>query len=103
MTRWRYAASFEQSCCTAPTGVLDQRRTCKRLRVFFAGFASLPFDERCERIYGKIRADLAQKGTPIGPNDLFIAALAHEAILVTHNTQEFLRVEGLRIEDWEAD
>lgn len=74
------------------------------LEGFFAGFASLPFDERCERIYGKIRADLAQKGTPIGPNDLFIAAiaLAHEAILVTHNTREFSRVESLRLEDWET-
>lgn len=75
------------------------------LNRFFAGFANLPFDERCEHVYGRIRADLAQKGTPIGPNDLLIAAiaLAHDAILVTHNTQEFSRVDGLRIEDWEVN
>ena len=38
----------------------------------------------------------------MGPNDLMIAAiaLAHDLVLVTHNTREFSRVEGLRIEDW---
>jgi len=42
-------------------------------------------------------------GTPIGPNDLMIAAIAsvHEAVLVTHNTREFTRVTGLTVEDWE--
>jgi tRNA(fMet)-specific endonuclease VapC len=41
-------------------------------------------------------------GTPIGSNDLWIAchALALEATLVTHNTREFERVEGLALEDW---
>jgi tRNA(fMet)-specific endonuclease VapC len=53
--------------------------------------------------YSLIRADLAAKGTPIGPNDLMIAsiALAHDLTLVTHNTSEFSRVPGLRIEDWQ--
>ncbi len=51
-----------------------------------------------------IRAELTSKGQLIGPNDLLIAAtaLAHGAILVTHNTAEFSRVPGLIIEDWEA-
>jgi len=42
-------------------------------------------------------------GKPIGPNDLMIAAtaLVHGAVLITHNTREFSRVEGLQIEDWE--
>lgn len=41
-------------------------------------------------------------GTPIGANDLWIAchALAEDATLVTHNTREFSRVAGLRVEDW---
>lgn len=41
-------------------------------------------------------------GTPIGANDLWIAchALALEATLVTHNTREFERIEGLALEDW---
>jgi tRNA(fMet)-specific endonuclease VapC len=54
-------------------------------------FASLPFDDRAAAEYGRIRADLASRGTPIGPNDLMIAsiALAHGLTLVTHNTTEF--------------
>ena len=53
--------------------------------------------------YGEIRSDLARKGTPIGPNDLMIAAIAsvHELTLITHNTREFNRVTGLKVEDWE--
>ena len=45
---------------------------------------------------------LKEAGTPIGANDLWIAchALAERAVLVTHNTREFQRVEGLQIEDW---
>lgn len=43
-------------------------------------------------------------GTPIGPNDLMIAsiALTRNLILVTHNTAEFGRVQGLSLEDWET-
>ena len=49
-----------------------------------------------------MRAALARSGKPIGPLDTLIAghALALDAILVTHNTREFDRVEGLRVEDW---
>jgi tRNA(fMet)-specific endonuclease VapC len=74
------------------------------LRRFFQEFVTLPFDEKCEEVYGVIRAQLASAGTPIGPNDLLIAAvaLANEATIVTHNTAEFGRVRGLRIEDWES-
>ena len=70
---------------------------------FFDGFASLPFDDRAAEAYGTIRADLERQGTPIGPNDLLIAAigLASGAILVTHNSREFGRVAGLKTEDWE--
>jgi len=50
----------------------------------------------------QIRADLEKKGTPIGPIDTLIAAhaRANNKILVTHNTKEFQRVEGLILEDW---
>ena len=74
------------------------------LATFFAPFRCLPFDDRCAEEYASIRAELAQAGTPIGPNDLIIAATAraHEQILVSHNVGEFSRVAGLRIEDWEA-
>jgi len=74
------------------------------LRRYFQEFATLPFDEKCEEVYGMIRSALTFAGTPIGPNDLLIAAtaLANEFTIVTHNTGEFGRVRGLRIEDWES-
>ena len=53
-------------------------------------------------IYGRIRADLKRKGTPIGAMDLLIAAhaLFLEAVLVTGNEREFQRVSDLKIENW---
>jgi tRNA(fMet)-specific endonuclease VapC len=76
----------------------------KRLEHFAAPLQSLPFDDSCAHDYGLIRADLAAQGKPIGANDLMIAAIAraHDLILVTHNTGEFSRVVGLRVEDWES-
>ena len=52
----------------------------------------------------KFEPILRRAGTPIGPYDVLIAAiaLAHDLVLVTHNTKEFERVQGLKIEDWEA-
>jgi tRNA(fMet)-specific endonuclease VapC len=71
---------------------------------FFAAFKSLSFDDAAADHYSRIRAALAASGTPIGPNDVMIAAIAitHDLILVTHNTGEFSRVTGLHLEDWEA-
>lgn len=66
-------------------------------------FVSVPFDDLAAEQYGKIRADLAAKGTPIGPNDLMIAAiaLANGLALVTHNMAEFSRVVSLALDDWQ--
>lgn len=77
----------------------------QKLKLFFAPLRSLPFDDRCAEHYARIRADLAARGKPIGPNDLLIAAIAraHEVTLITHNTEEFGRVASLRLEDWQAD
>ncbi|MEL7008708.1 MAG: type II toxin-antitoxin system VapC family toxin [Cyanobacteria bacterium J06648_1] len=74
-------------------------------KTFVEQFISLPFDDRCALIYGKLRAKLASAGTPIGSNDLLIAAitLANDLILVTYNVREFSRVKGLKLEDWESD
>lgn len=71
---------------------------------FFVRFTTVPFDEESAKAYGKIRAALERAGTPIGPYDLQIAAIAvaHNLIIVTHNTKEFSRVSSLLIEDWEA-
>lgn len=67
-------------------------------------FPSLSFDDEAAQEYAKIRAHLAALGTPIGPNDTQIAAIArtNRLILVTHNTGEFSRVPGLSLEDWQT-
>ena len=80
-------------------------RNLATLCEFFSHFESLPFDGTAARDYGRIRAELEAQGTPIGPNDLLIAAIARPngLTLVTHNTREFSRVTGLSIEDWEAN
>jgi tRNA(fMet)-specific endonuclease VapC len=66
-------------------------------------FASLPFDDSAAEEYGRIRADLTNRGLLIGGNDMMIAAIALTigCTLVTHNTVEFGRVAGLLIEDWQ--
>jgi tRNA(fMet)-specific endonuclease VapC len=75
-----------------------------KLDIFLRQFVSFPFDSSAASIFGELRVDLLKKGTPIGPYDLQIAAiaLAQGSILVTHNKREFSRVDGLIIEDWEA-
>jgi tRNA(fMet)-specific endonuclease VapC len=74
-----------------------------RLEAFFAPYESMPFDDAATAEYGHIRGHLADAGTPIGPNDLMIAAICRcrQLILVTHNNREFSRVPGLLMEDWE--
>ena len=74
-----------------------------RIESFIDKFVSYPFDDAAARIYGDIRARLERSGKLIGPNDLLIAAiaLARDAMLVTHNTREFARVEELPLEDWD--
>ena len=61
-----------------------------------------PFDRAAASHYGEIRAALERAGTPIGPFDTQIAAHARslELTLVTHDTSEFTRVPGLKVEDW---
>jgi tRNA(fMet)-specific endonuclease VapC len=73
-------------------------------RVDALQFSVLEFDEEDARQAGQIRAHLASKGTPIGPYDVLIAgqARARELTLVTHNTSEFQRVPGLKVEDWKG-
>ncbi|MGH8558151.1 MAG: type II toxin-antitoxin system VapC family toxin [Methylococcales bacterium] len=68
------------------------------------GFYSLPFDNNAACHCGRIRSELQQAGTPIGFYDLQIAAIAlsRNLVLVTHNTHEFSRVNGLILEDWEV-
>ena len=84
----------------APVSALREKRA-QRLIDFFG---VLPLGTEVANSYGAIRADLRAKGTPIGPNDLWLAAQAkaHGLIMVTRNTREFKRVKGLKVEDWTA-
>lgn len=70
---------------------------------FFEPLRSLTFDDRAAEEYGIIRADLERAGTPIGPYDLLIAALARsrDLTLVSLNRREFSRVAGLRLTGFE--
>jgi tRNA(fMet)-specific endonuclease VapC len=62
----------------------------------------LDFDLRSAAMYGRVRAQLETGGTPIGPNDMLIAAhaLARGLTVVTDNTAEFGRVRGLKLANW---
>ncbi|MEZ4599145.1 MAG: type II toxin-antitoxin system VapC family toxin [Syntrophotaleaceae bacterium] len=79
-----------------------REKNAKALDEFIIPLEILPFDEEATRAYGEIRAALEKAGTPIGSMDLLIAAHAAslDATLVTNNTKEFIRVPGLRVEDW---
>lgn len=72
------------------------------LAMFLAGITVLPFDHAAAAEYGRIRARLEKTGMPIGSNDLLIAAHARSLGLpiVTNNAREFLRAEGLTVENW---
>jgi len=86
-------------------GIAKSTRTEHNRRVFNTiaqHLKMLPFSARAARHYGQIRTDLERAGTPIGPNDMLIAAeaLAQGATLVSDNLREFSRVQGLRLENW---
>lgn len=85
-------------------GACKSRRRAENVaRVEALRFAVLEFDKEDAQHAGEIRAVLAAAGMPIGPYDVLIAgqALARDLILITHNTAEFSRVSGLRLQDWE--
>ena len=66
------------------------------------GLPVLQFEDADALAAAEVRATLRRRGTPIGPYDALIAgqALARDLTVVTNNTREFARVDGLRIEDW---
>ena len=83
---------------------LHPENNLAKQRKFTKCFVSLPFDDKAAEVYGQLRAQLEKAGTPIGPNDLLIAAIAvaNNLTLVTHNTREFSRIAMLPCEDWES-
>ena len=77
-------------------------RTCENMRIFLSPFTILPFDSKDAIVAGQIRAHLASRGNLIGPYDIQIAAqgISRNLTVVTHNTDEFSRVSGLKLDDW---
>ena len=72
------------------------------LTILLSNIEILDFDMNAAEEYGRIRADLEKKGTPIGPLDMMIAGHAKSLgyTVVTNNVGEFKQVEGLQYENW---
>ena len=72
------------------------------LALLLSNIEILDFDSKAADEYGKIRADLEKKGTPIGPLDMMIAGHAKSLnyTVVTNNIGEFKRVVDLKIDNW---
>jgi tRNA(fMet)-specific endonuclease VapC len=81
---------------------LGSERLSRQLEAILEAIEVLPLEEPADRHYAGIRWTLEQRGEPIGPNDLLIAAhaLALESTLVTANVREFSRVPGLQVANW---
>ena len=80
----------------------QSQKLTKLIDTFIGNFTIYDFDKKASVEYAKIRASLESQGNIIGANDLFIAAHTKSlgAVMVTNNTREFLRVDGLNVEDW---
>ncbi len=78
------------------------RRLRTQLETILSALEILPLEAPADRYYGELRRDLERRGTPIGPNDMLIAAHARVlgARVVTTNVDEFARVPGLAVENW---
>ncbi|GDX80544.1 ribonuclease VapC [Deltaproteobacteria bacterium] len=80
----------------------EATRRSEQLQRFLSVVTVVPFGPAEGQAAAIVRADLEGRGLPIGPLHVLIAgsALARGATLVTRNTHEFMRVPGLRVEDW---
>ena len=93
-------ALYELEVGIAKSTKPNKRR--KQLKLLISKIDISSFGAKEAEVAAMIRANLESKGTPIGPYDTLIAgtALSINATLITHNTKEFKRVNGLNIEDW---
>lgn len=107
----RIAKVGEDTICTSIIVAAELRygaaksgsaRLRKAVEDVLGEIAVLPFEAPADGDYGDIRASLEAAGTPIGSNDLLIAAQARAlgAVIVTANTDEFRRVKGVKVENW---
>ncbi len=77
-------------------------RLTQRVAELLSVIDVMPWVAPADNFYATVRAGLEKSGTPIGGNDMLIAAqaLAHELVLVTDNVREFERIPGLKLENW---
>ena len=78
------------------------RENGAKLTKFLEPYDIMNFDAAAAAVYAQIRFELTRKGTPIGPNDLILAAtvLANQGSLATRNIGEFKRLDNLKMEIW---
>lgn len=109
--REKFNALTEQLCISSITlseltyGAEKSARRAENLTAiehFVARLDVLPFGDKAAAHYGQLRAELERDGTPCGPHDMQIGAHARSEgfVVVTNNLREFLRMPGLRVENW---
>ena len=84
------------------TAKRGSRRLTRQVEAVLSAMTIRPLESDVERIYASIRVALEKRGTPIGANDMLIAAHARaiDAVCVTANVAEFKRVPALKVENW---
>ncbi len=107
----RIAQEGEKSICTSIIVSSElrfgaqksgSRRLADQLEIILSAIDTLPLEVPADRQYARLRRYLEKRGTPIGPNDMLIAAhaLALDCTVITANDREFSRVPGLKVENW---
>ena len=110
----RIAAVGEDTICTSIIVAAELRfgaaksgsaKLTDRVDTILSALEIVPLETPVDRHYAMVRWELSRRGTPIGPNDMLIAAhaLSEGFTLVTANVGEFSRVPGLSVENWLAD
>ena len=101
----------EHTVCTSIIAAAEMRygaiksnsaKLAERVDIILSALEILPLETPADHQYASLRHRLTREGTPIGPNDLLIAAhaLANDLTVITANVGEFSRVPGLKVENW---
>ncbi len=107
----RITKAGENTVCTSVIVAAELRygasksnstKLAERIDLILSALEILPLEPPADRQYAALRHHFTRQGTPIGPNDLLIAAhaLASDLTVVTANVREFSRVPGLKVENW---
>ena len=110
----RIAAVGEATICTSIVVAAEfrfgaakagSRKLADRVDIILSALEILPLEIPADRHYATVRWELTRRGTPIGPNDMLIAAhaLAQGLTVISANSREFSRIPGLSVENWLAD